>query len=241
MLITSKNNPLVKELSALKEKKFRRARGSFLVEGAKMVRECVLSGMEIIRLAVREDYLGETYGLETVILGTEAFKAVADEKTPQGILAEVKIPVHAIEPPQKRCLLLDGVADPANVGAIIRTAVAAGYEELYLVDCADAFSPKSVRASMSGVFFAKLMQGTREELLAALEGVSLIAADMNGENVFTFRAPEKYCLCIGSESNGLSDRLRAAASYTVKIPMDARTESLNAAVSAGILMYLLAN
>ena len=70
MLITSKNNPLVKELSALKEKKFRRARGSFLVEGAKMVRECVLSGMEIIRLAVREDYLGETYGLETVILGT---------------------------------------------------------------------------------------------------------------------------------------------------------------------------
>ena len=138
-------------------------------------------------------------------------------------------------------MLLDGVADPANVGAIIRTAVAAGYEELYLVDCADAFSPKSVRASMSGVFFAKLMQGTREELLAALEGVSLIAADMNGENVFTFRAPEKYCLCIGSEANGLSDRLRAAASYTVKIPMDARTESLNAAVSAGILMYLLAN
>lgn len=239
MVIISKNNPVVKELSSLKEKKGRRERGTFLVEGCKMISECAASGVPIVRLAVREGFAGDLPDCPTVTLGEDAFKAVCDEKTPQGVLAEVKIPLYEIEPPKKSCLLLDGVADPANVGAIIRTAVAAGYEELYLIDCADPYSPKSVRASMSGVFFAKLMRGSREEVLGALTGVPLIAADMDGENVFSFTPPEKFCICIGNEGNGLSNEVRKRATYTVRIPMGAHTESLNAAVSAGIIMYQL--
>lgn len=239
MVITSKQNPVVKELASLKEKKGRRQRGTFLVEGVKMVDECAKSGLEILRLAVREGYSGDTYGLPAVVLGEDAFCAVSDEKTPQGVCAEVKIPHAAVLPPEKRCLLLDGVSDPANIGAIVRTAVAAGYEELYLADCADPYAPKSVRASMSGVFFAKLMQGSRGEILKALQGVPLIAADMGGENVFSFTPPEKFCIAIGNEGNGLSDEVRRCAEYTVKIPMGPHTESLNAAVSAGIMMYQL--
>lgn len=240
MIIISKQNPIVKELAALKEKKFRRERGTFLVEGVKMVRECVESGLEIVRVIYRDDYAGDAYGFDSVTLGREAFSAICDEKTPQGIAAEVKIPAHALESPRNRCLLLDGVSDPANVGAIVRTAVAAGYEEIYLADCADPYSPKSVRASMSGVFFAKLMQGSREELLGAIKNVPLIAADMNGENVFEFTPPERFCIAIGNEGNGLSEEVRSMADHTVKIPMDARTESLNASVSAGIMMYTMA-
>ena len=135
-------------------------------------------------------------------------------------------------------ILLDGIEDPHNLGAIIRTAVAAGYEDVYLAGCADPFSPKSVRASMSGVFFARIMQGTRQEVLSVLN-VPLIAADMDGEDVFAFRPPEVFCLAVGSEGSGLSEEVRGVAAYTVRIPMDARTESLNAAVSAGILMYAL--
>ena len=239
MIIVSKNNPVVKSLSSLKEKKFRKESGTFLVEGGKMVSECAASGLEIVRLAVREDYTGKLPDLPVVVLGEDAFKAISDEKTPQGIAAEVRIPEYLVKPPKKSCLLLDGVADPANVGAIIRTAVAAGYEELYLADCADPYSPKSVRSSMSGVFFAKLMQGTREEILEALKGVPMVAADMSGEDVFKFMPPEKFCLCIGNEGNGLSDSVRSRAKYTVKIPMGVHTESLNAAVSAGIIMYQL--
>ncbi len=239
MVIISKNNPVVKELSSLKEKKGRRERGTFLVEGGKMISECAASGVPIVRLAVREGFEGDLPDFPTVTLGEDAFKAVCDEKTPQGVLAEAKIPLYEIEPPKKSCLLLDGVADPANVGAIVRTAVAAGYEELYLADCADPYSPKSVRASMSGVFFAKLMRGSREEILGALKGVSLIAADMDGENVFSFTPPEKFCICIGNEGNGLSNKVRGKATFTVRIPMGAHTESLNAAVSAGIIMYQL--
>ena len=239
MIILSRQNPLVKELASLKEKKGRRRTGTFLVEGHKMVREAVASGMDVVRLILREDYAGETYGLPAVLLGQDAFAAVCDEKTPQGIAAEVAIPLRSVQPPQGRCLLLDGLQDPANVGAIIRTAVAAGYEDVYLAGCADPFSPKSVRASMSGVFFARIMQGTQEEILSAIAGMPVIAADMGGEDVFSYVAPEKFCLAVGSEGSGLSALVRGRADVTVRIPMDARTESLNAAVSAGILMYAL--
>ena len=92
---------------------------------------------------------------------------------------------------------------------------------------------------MSGVFYTKLMRGTREEVLEALEGVPLIAADMGGENVFSFVPPALHCICIGNEGNGLSDDVRGRADYTVGIPMSDPVESLNAAVSAGIMMYLL--
>ena len=239
MIILSRQNPLVKELASLKEKKGRRRTGTFLVEGHKMVREAVASGMDVVRLILREDYAGGTYGLPAVRLGRVAFAAVCDEKTPQGIAAEVAIPLRSVQPPQGRCLLLDGLQDPANVGAIIRTAVAAGYEDVYLAGCADPFSPKSVRASMSGVFFARIMQGTQEEILSAIAGMSVIAADMGGEDVFSYVAPEMFCLAVGSEGSGLSALVRSRADVTVRIPMDARTESLNAAVSAGILMYAL--
>lgn len=250
MVIVSKQNPAVRELASLKEKKGRRERGTFLVEGDKMFSECLESGMEIVRIALlatkERVALAETpffreklHPGAVVLLGEDAFKAVSDEKTPQGIAAEVKIPDYELAPPKKSCLLLDGVSDPSNVGAIIRTAAAAGYEELYLADCADPFSPKSVRASMSGVFRCKLMRGSREETLQALSGVPLIAADMEGETVFSFSPPEKFCLAIGNEGNGLSEPVKKAAEYTVGIPMEGEMESLNAAVSAGILMYAL--
>ncbi|MDE6411587.1 MAG: RNA methyltransferase [Clostridia bacterium] len=237
MVIQSKNNPLVKELASLSEKKGRKERGTFLLEGEKTVRECVNSPLEIVRLIVREDYAGETFGYPVVTLGADAFNAVCEVKTPQGIAAEVKIPSFGVAPPKKSCLILDGVSDPSNVGAILRTAVASGYEEVYCISTADPFSPKCVRASMSAIFFAKIMQGTHDEVFSALKGTPLIAADMGGENAFFFRAPEKFALVIGNEGQGLSQIMREKADYTVSIPMGEHTESLNAAVSAGILMY----
>ncbi len=204
-----------------------------------MVREAVQKGMRVLRLAVREDYAGETFSLPVTVFGEDAFRAVCDEKTPQGIVAEIEIPVYELRLPRSSCLLLDGVSDPANVGAIVRSANAAGYRELYCIDCADPFSPKSVRASMSGVFSVRIMQGNREEVLSVLSGVPLLAADMSGENIFHFQPPEIFALCIGNEGNGLSREVRERASKTVCIPMEGDAESLNAAVSASVAMYLL--
>jgi TrmH family RNA methyltransferase len=120
-------------------------------------------------------------------------------------------------------------------------ADAAGYDEVYLTKtCADPYAPKSVRASMSGVFFTKLYFGERTEILTALGDTPILAADMDGENVFSFCAPKKFALVIGNEANGVSDEVFSRATHTVKIPMRETQESLNAAVSAGIIMYVLA-
>lgn len=242
MILTSKNNPLIKETAALKDKKGRKQTGLFLVEGVKMLRECLQSELEIERVFLSEEYADELPVEEskTVRVSQDVFRFLSDEKTPQGVLCRVKIPQTSLAAPTAPCLILDGVADPGNMGAIIRTANAAGYKEIYLVDgCVDAYAPKSVRASMSGIFFTKLYQGSREEILAAVQGVPVIVADMQGESVFRFTAPEKFALVIGNEANGVSVEMRNAAKYTVKIPMEQTQESLNAAVSAGILMYVL--
>lgn len=242
MILTSKNNPLIKETAALKEKKGRKELGLFLVEGKKMAQECLKSDFEIERVFVSERYVDELPFAEDICVrvSEEVLRFLSDEKTPQGILCRVRIPSNAITPPKGKCLLLDGVADPGNIGAIIRTANAAGYTSVYMTEgCADPFAPKSVRASMSGIFFTKLYRGERKDILSALQGVPIIVADMDGENVFSFRAPERFALVIGNEANGVSDEAAKAASHTVRIPMRETQESLNAAVSAGIIMYVL--
>ena len=242
MILTSKNNPLIKETASLKEKKGRKELGLFLVEGVKMALECGKSGFEIERVFVSESYVGEIpcEDERTVRVFNDVFRFLSDEKTPQGILCRVKLPDTRLQAPQGKCLLLDGVADPGNMGAILRTANAAGYKQVYLTkDCADPFSPKSVRASMSGVFFTKIYRGERAEILSLLQGFPIVVADMGGVNVFSFEAPQSFALAIGNEANGVSEEVAAAATHTVKIPMQATQESLNAAVSAGIIMYVL--
>ena len=244
MILTSKNNSLVKETALLKEKKARKETGLFLVEGVKMTMECQKSGLEIERVFIAEDsgYTAETLGVDAgkaVFVSADVFRFLSDEKTPQGVLCRVKMPTRALRAPQNPCLILDGVADPGNMGAIIRTANAAGYNEIYLVDgCVDPFSPKSVRASMSGIFFTTVYFGSREEILSSMQDTPIIVADMQGENVFSFTPPKKYAIVIGNEANGVSNAMRERATSTVKIPMETTQESLNAAVSAGVLMYL---
>ncbi len=242
MILTSKNNPLIKETAALKEKKGRKELGLFLVEGRKMLSECQKSALEIERVFLSEEYEGElSFPEEKIVrVSADVFRFLSDEKTPQGVLCRVRIPKAEILPPQGKCVFLDGVSDPGNVGTILRTANAAGYTRAYLTsDCADPYAPKSVRASMSGLFFMELCRGERAEILSAVSGTPVIVADMGGENVFTFKAPKAYTLVIGNEANGVSALVENAATHTVKIPMRETQESLNAAVSAGIIMYLL--
>ena len=239
MIITSKSNPIIKTLSSLSDKKFRKQLGLYLVEGIKPVKECIQAGCEIERIVCTPE--NESLFNGATVVSDVVFKSISSEKTPQGAIAVVKIPQRQLMPPQKSCLLLDCLQDPGNLGTVIRTANAAGYSEIYLINCTDPYSPKAVRASMSGIFFVKLFSDTREEILKTLEGVPIICADMQGENVFEFVPPEKFCLCIGNEGGGISQEVFKKAAHTVKIPMSETCESLNAAVSAGIAMYALKN
>lgn len=238
MIITSKSNPIIKDIIKLQsDKKFRIAEKLYIVEGIKPVKECIAAGLDIRKIICTEE-LSDTFNSAQMV-SESVFNAISSEKTPQGVLAIVGLPENELQPPKNSCILLDRLQDPGNFGTIIRTANAAGYSEIYAINCTDAYSPKAVRASMSGIFFVKVYAGTCEEILSVLEGVPLICADMSGEDIFNFVPPEKFCLCIGNEGGGLSAEVKDNAQYNVRIPMQDTCESLNAAVSAGIVMYQL--
>ena len=242
-MITSKQNPLVKTIKSLKDKKNRDELGVYVIEGVKMVREALQCGVQIQKIIATEkgcELLGAVDGVCLELVSDQVFESITDEVTPQGILAVAIKPDLKLRAPQGSCLLLDGVSDPGNVGAIIRTAAAAGYKDLYLCACADAYSQKSVRASMSGIYKVNVFVSEREKAVSVID-LPFVIADMSGKSVFSEGINKDFCLVIGSEAHGVSSQMRERADYTISIPMQNGMESLNAAVSAGIIMYALKN
>lgn len=240
MVITSRNNPLVRRVFSLREKKFRREAGEYVAEGIKSVREAAASGAHIRLLVRAERVPAQDIAADgELVVSDGVFEKLSEEVSPQGVLAVVETPDCTPAPPRSPALLLDGVSDPGNMGTVLRTADAAGYTDVYLRGCTDPFAPKSVRASMGGIFRVRLHIGGDEALRAALAGVPLVCADMGGENAFRFTPPARFCLVVGNEANGVTEEVRAACAHTVRVPMRSVCESLNAGVSAGILMYLL--
>ena len=242
-MISSTQNTLIKEIRSLKDKKFRDKLGVFVLEGIKLVKEAIALNLSIREIVCTENTCSQVlpcdYKVE--IVSEQVFKSISEEVSPQGVLAIVYKPSCVVEKPKGSCLLLDGVSDPANVGAIIRTAAASGYNYVYLTpSCADAYSQKAVRSSMSGIFRVKVMRAELNDILGVID-FPLVVADMNGQNVFNLNLDKDICLIIGNEANGVSDFLKEKAELTVKIPMQNGVESLNAAVSAGIIMYALKN
>ena len=240
MVITSRNNPLVRRVFSLREKKFRREAGEYVAEGIKSVCEAAASGAHIRLLVRAERVPAQDIAADgELVVSDGVFEKLSEEVSPQGVLAVIETPDCTPAPPRSLALLLDGVSDPGNMGTVLRTADAAGYTDVYLRGCTDPFAPKSVRASMGGIFRVRLHIGGDDALRAALAGVPLVCADMGGENVFRFTPPARFCLVVGNEANGVTEEVRAACAHTVRVPMRPVCESLNAGVSAGILMYLL--
>ena len=241
MLINSRSNQYIKKIRSLKDKKFRDEFNLYLVEGVKLVREVLSLNLPIESIIATEDgfnKLAVAVNENLVTKVTESvFESISNEVTPQGVLAVVKKQISE-KIDNGASVFLDGVADPGNVGAIIRTAAASGYKNVYLAHgSADAYSPKSVRASMGGIFKVNIIEGEREQLIKKIKE-PIVVADMLGKNLFEFEKGE-YCLVIGNEGNGVSEQLKKIAQHIVSIPMQNGMESLNASVSAGILMYAL--
>ena len=242
-LISSLKNPKVQTWKSLKDRKGRRETGCFLVEGRKMVEEALSSSFPVEAVLVDEKRAGEfslpgdtpVYGLPEHVLA-----AVCDTKTPQGVAAVLRM--QRSPALGGRLVALDGVQDPGNVGTIIRTADAAGLEGVILSSqCADAFSPKVLRATMGSIF--RMAIEVTDDLPARLtalrgSGFSILSSQLDGPPFYE-RAPvgDRYVLVIGSEGNGVTDEVKAVATHRVKLPMRGGAESLNAAVAAGIMMY----
>lgn len=250
--ITSTHNERIAALRALSDKRERDRTGLFLVEGVKMVREaagCVrvetvlVDAEQAQALAPLTARLQEA-GAQVLFAAPHVFRSVSDAKTPQGILAAVRMPASGGRPKGARLVALDGVQDPGNVGTILRTADAAGFDGALLgAGCADAFGPKALRATMGSIFRVPLWR--TDALAQALAdcraaGYSIITSELNGSPFYERSGVgERFVLVIGSEARGVSPQVSQEATHRLKLPMRGGAESLNAAVAAGIMLYEL--
>ena len=242
MLIESTQNAKIKNLRALyRDKRAREEQGVYIAEGVNLVKDAPRVKNLFIKKSKEEElrFLNDKFGVEAFIVKDEIFDAVADTKTPSGVIALVEKPNEKVRVTGEIVLLLDGISDCGNLGTIIRTAAARGIETVVCADCADAYAPKCVRSAMSGTFFVNIIETDRNGALTLLDGYGIIGLDMGGTDVFAYKRTGKTAIAVGSEAKGLSKEIREKAKDIVAIPMSGKIESLNAAISVGIAMYVI--
>ncbi len=241
--LTSAKNPRILSWRSLHDKKGRDVHDAFLVEGIKMVREALSSGFNVQTVLIRE---GECLPFDVplsvpvYLLPAHIFQSVCTAKTPQGVAAVLSRRVLPLS--GTRFLALDGIQDPGNMGTMIRTADAAGFDGLLLSpDCVDIFSPKVLRATMGSIF--RMSFAFPESLPAALRELrennfSVLSSQLDGEPFYSRHdVSSSFVLIIGNEGNGVSGPVKDEATHRLCLPMRGGAESLNAAVAAGIMMY----
>ena len=228
---------------ALKDKKGRLEQNAYLVEGIKMVQEAVnlnLSVKAVIGVSEAVDSISGYHG-EKIYTDSRVADKISDCETSQGVFAIIQMPKTDFSLPKDNCVYLDRIRDPGNLGTIIRTSVACGIKRIYLNDCVDPYSPKVVRSTMSGIYSVELIKVSSEQTKLLADSIDFISADMKGENLFSYKADKRFCLCMGNEANGLSDEVRALTKNYISIPMQSGVESLNVGVAYGIIIYNLTN
>jgi TrmH family RNA methyltransferase len=232
--LTSRENPRAKHVVKLMASRdYRFEQKQYVLEGVRS-----LDGLqEVDELFVRDGAPAPSIKTKALYnLSPVLFEAIAGTEHSQGVIAVCSMPpALEVVDKNKRYFLLDRLQDPGNMGAIMRTACAFGFNGvLFIKGSADPFSPKVVRSAMGAEHITpiKLLQDLKE-----LSGCVIIAADTKGLPLPKFSWPAGFVLCIGNEGNGISSELLSLAKSCVSIPIQKDMESLNAAVSAGILAY----
>ena len=233
----------IKQIASLKQQKFRKELGLFVVEGRKMTEELLHSNFEIVGVYATEAFLSDYPAFAQAETVTEVqMKQMSGQDTPPGILSVVKIPQQdEIKTTSRLILALDGIANPGNMGTLIRTAEWFGIHDIVCSkDCVELWNPKVVQATMGSLFRVKVWESDLAIYLhhAKDEGKSIYGALLDGENLFQMQAKPEGILVIGSESHGIRADVLPCITHPVTIPRvdDSMTESLNAAVAGAILM-----
>lgn len=248
-MISSTSNVKVKNLINLKKNaRARKKESCFLVEGPRMF-------FEIPKNRVKECYLTEEFANRYVkeledwkyeLISENVCRHISDTKTPQGVIAVVKREEPSIKEllnkEKNPCFfLLENLQDPGNLGTIIRTAEGAGVTGIIMnKETVDIYNPKVIRSTMGAVFrvpFVIVDSLTEVITLLKEKGISVYAGHLKGDVFYKQDYRSGSAFLIGNEGNGLTDEITALADYKIKIPMKGKVESLNAAVSATILMY----
>lgn len=246
MEITSVNNETVKSVVKLKERKYRDISGKFLLEGYKSVYEAVKSGIELDKVFVLKEKAAD-YGFikkELIITSNNVLKKISTTETAPEIAASAIQPRSNPEvlKSASKVILLENTADAGNLGTIIRTAAAFGINAVILYgNTVDVYNPKCVRSSAGNLWKIDIIKlKTLSELKGYFSDYEKIAAlplSNSGTFLSNWHCSEKTIVMFGSESRGLTDELKQFADKNLTIEMNQDVESLNLAISAGIIMY----
>lgn len=240
-MLTSKSNELIKLVNSLKEKKNRDGSGLFLVEGNKLLKDALASGFVPKHLICTQKNLPDFPDLKDIVeVSDELFAYISATKTPQGVMGIFEKPIYALEDVLRadKILYLENVQNSDNAGALIRSAVCAGYKAV-LSDSttADCYSEKSVRASAGGLFHT-INYRCESGVIAFLKnnGYKIIGSHLKGDINASVQY-DRSVLIIGNEGAGMSEALSLECDVLVKIPIYGPCESLNAVTAGTLLMY----
>ena len=267
--ITSATNPKIKNLLLLQEKsKARREQGLFVVEGRRELEHCLEAGFAIRTLFVCPAIYGDIDSAENYFLcgspknqfpaGSSAsntagiieipeqlYRKVAYRESTEGIIAEVEYKSLKLEdlqlPENPLVMVLESVEKPGNLGAVLRSADAAGVDAVIFCDpLTDLYNPNLIRASIGAVFTVPTVAASSEETIAFLKarGIQILTAQLQDSSLYyDVDMRRGTALVMGTEATGLTDLWRQAASAHIRIPMLGRLDSLNVSVSAAILLF----
>ena len=255
LIITSLQNAKVKHLVALQQKSsLRREEGLFVVEGQREIGHCIACGYEVVEVFRRSetgDGKQETGDgrHKTYVVSPQVYEKMAYRGSTEGIIAVVKCKQHDLSildslftrNSTPLLVVLERVEKPGNLGAILRTAEAAGVDAVIVCDpLTDVYNPNLIRASIGGVFSVPVAVCTSQACIAFLKEhqVSILTAQLQDSyEYYDYDMRQATAIVMGTESTGLTDQWREAADAHIRIPMLGRLDSLNVSVSAAILMY----
>ena len=246
-MITSGSNGQIKNLVKLqKSAKARKEQNTFVVEGLRIFKE--IPKKLLIKAYITEEFLQKQEELlkdiPYEVVASHVLKEAADTKTPQGVIATVRMPSYSMEDviqEKNPCLIvLENLQDPGNLGTIIRTGEGAGVSGILMSeDTVDLYNPKVVRSTMGSIFRMPIYVASMEEIFSFLEKHNILSygAHLKGENFYKKNYKNSCAFFIGNEGNGLTEETTERVNCKIKIPMHGKVESLNAAIAGTVLMY----
>jgi TrmH family RNA methyltransferase len=246
-VLTSRDNPKVKRWAKLaSDPRYRRSEKRALIEGPHLLAAALQHGCKPLAVLATEEgaadpeigrLIGES-GTRPVLVSKSVFRMIADSETPQGVVAEIAIPFPGTSE-GRVTVFLEGVQDPSNIGAIVRTAAAFGTSRVVLDrGCADAWSPKALRAGMGG-HLAVTVQPTADlsAELNAFKGSLISTVPHGGTPIEEADLTGPVGWLFGGEGRGLSEETLRRVPLRVSIPMPGGSDSLNVAAAAAICLY----
>lgn len=246
MYISSAQNPRIKELLALQEKsRLRREKGLFVVEGKRELQHCLESGFEVDCLFVCPEIAQETFEGRVFEVSAQVYEKIAYRGGTEGVVAIVKARPSGLDSiklgPSPLVVVLESVEKPGNLGAVLRSADAAAADAVIICDpLTDLYNPNLIRASIGAIFTTQVAACTSEDAISWLKGngIRILTAQLqDSEWYYDTDMRGGTAIVIGTEATGLTDCWREAADAHIKIPMLGRLDSLNASVSAAILLF----